>query len=95
MTQPNRYAPPVAKVADIHTENTLPRLWNPGAAAGCSLLFTTVFGAYLHMENWRALGQIEKANVSRNWLTGYVIYLLAAVLAPLLSNDSAALNNII
>lgn len=32
-------------------------LWNPNAAANWSLLFTPLFGAYLHMLNWRSLGE--------------------------------------
>lgn len=44
-----------------------PSLWNPGAAASWSLLFTPVFGAYLHMRNWEELGEPEKAKSSKIW----------------------------
>ena len=44
-----------------------PTLWNPGAAASWSLLFTPVFGAYLHMRNWEELGEPEKAKSSKTW----------------------------
>ena len=44
-----------------------PALWNPGAAASWSLLFTPVFGAYLHMRNWEELGEPEKAKSSKTW----------------------------
>ena len=44
-----------------------PTLWNPGAAASWSLLFTPVFGAYLHMLNWEELGEPEKAKSSKTW----------------------------
>lgn len=44
-----------------------PALWNPSAAASWSLLFTPVFGAYLHMRNWEELGEPEKAKSSKTW----------------------------
>ena len=64
----NRYAPPRAAVADTHAPDGAPPLWNPNAAANWSLLFSPVFGAWLHMSNWRALGEAAKAEASRRWL---------------------------
>ena len=43
------------------------KLWNPWAAAGWSLLFSPVFGAWLHAANWRALGYPDKAVAARRW----------------------------
>ena len=64
---PNPYAPPKAEVADITGERTAPPLWNPNAAANWSLLFSPAFGAFLHMKNWQALGQPNKATSSKVW----------------------------
>lgn len=47
------------------------KLWNPWAAAGWSLLFSPVFGAWLHAANWQALGQPDKAASARRW--GYAV----------------------
>ena len=44
-----------------------PLIWNPNAAANWCLLFTPAFGAYLHMLNWRALGDREREASSRAW----------------------------
>jgi hypothetical protein len=63
----NPYAPPKAEVADVGPNGAPPALWNPGAAANWSLLFSPLFGAFLHMKNWEALGQPAKASAARVW----------------------------
>lgn len=54
-------------------KNKVPALWNPNAAANWSLVFTPVFGSYLHMKNWEALGNTEKAKSSRTWFISSII----------------------
>lgn len=43
-------------------------LWRPSAVAVWSLVFTPVFGSYLLMRNWQALGQPHAAVAARRWL---------------------------
>jgi hypothetical protein len=43
------------------------RLWNPNAAVNWSLLFSPVFGSYLQYQNWRALGEKDKADTTLIW----------------------------
>ena len=62
----NRYAPPVANVEDGPALS--PPLWNPNAAANWCLLFSPIFGTWLHMKNWQALGEMDKAKSARLWL---------------------------
>jgi len=66
-------------------------LWNPNAAANWSLLFTPVFGAYVHSKNWQALGEQQHAKASMNWvymgLALLVFYVLLGVFVP---NEKAA-----
>jgi hypothetical protein len=64
----NRYAPPVADVDGGFAREAAPALWNPNAAANWCLLFTPIFGAWLHMKNWQALGEPGKAASARNWI---------------------------
>jgi len=45
-------------------------LWNPNAASVWSILFTPVFGAWLHALNWRALGDPERERASMAWVYG-------------------------
>lgn len=52
-----------------------PSLWNPTAAGCWSLVFSPIFGAYLHMKNWQALGQMEQATKSKNWAIGSLAFL--------------------
>lgn len=52
------------------------RLWQPDAAANWSLLFTPLFGAYLHMRNWEALGQPKKALRARCWVWASFVMLV-------------------
>jgi hypothetical protein len=68
----NLYAPPKARVADIVPGEAAPALWNPGAAASWSLLFTPAFGAFLHMKNWEALGEPDKAAAAKKWVVIYI-----------------------
>ena len=72
----NLYAPPKAPVADIVQRQAAPPLWNPGAAASWSLLFSPAFGAFIHMKNWQALGEPAKAAAAKKWA---VIYLVTIV----------------
>jgi len=55
-------------------------LWNPNAAAAWSLLFTPLFGAYVHMLNWRALGDAEQEQASLRWVYAGVFGIVVALL---------------
>ena len=59
-----------------------PQLWNPNAAASWSLLFTPLFGAWLHAKNWSALGEPERARKSMRWAYFCALFLLAAPFLP-------------
>lgn len=54
-----------------------PALWNPNAAGLWSVLLTPTFGAWLHMKNWQALGDAQKAATSRAWAWGNVAMIVA------------------
>jgi protein-S-isoprenylcysteine O-methyltransferase Ste14 len=86
----NLYAPPKAPVADVVQAEAAPALWNPGAAASWSLLFSPAFGAFLHMKNWEALGQPDKAAAARKWAVIYIVTIvgLSVVSAFLPSNKA-------
>jgi hypothetical protein len=71
---PNPYAPPKAEIADSG-EGISPPLWNPNAAANWSLLFSPAFGAFLHMKNWQALGQANRATSAKVWFVLSVVAL--------------------
>jgi hypothetical protein len=80
----NPYAPPKAPVAETAAES--PPLWNPNAAANWSLLFSPAFGAFLHMRNWQALGQTNKAASAKVWFVLTLVVLVglsyASVVMP-------------
>ena len=44
-----------------------PPLWNPRTATLWGLLLSPAFSAYIHMRNWQALGQQDKAAEARAW----------------------------
>jgi len=84
----NFYAPPKSKVADIVPSEAAPALWNPGAAASWSVLLSPAFGAFLHMKNWEALGESDKAAASKKWAVIYIVtisvlFVAAAFLPPI------------
>jgi len=82
----NLYAPPKSKVADIIEGEAAPSLWNPGAAASWSLVFSPVFGAFLHMKNWEVLGEADKAAAAKKWVAisvaTFIVFVMAAVVLP-------------
>ena len=88
MNQDNPYAAPQAAVADVIERDAAPALWNPGAAASWSLLFTPIFGTILHMKNWQALGEPEKADSSRKWAIANVVFILAVLAAAVTMPES-------
>lgn len=65
-------------------------LWNPATAAHWSLAFTPLFGAYIHMRNWQAMGEYKKARESKKWIFGSMalqaIVLMLAALLPFPQN---------
>lgn len=62
----------------------VPYLWNPNAAALWSLLFTPIFGAWLHMRNWQELGDKTMARKNLMWIIAYPIAALALPIGLLL-----------
>jgi hypothetical protein len=88
----NLYAPPKSKVADIVQGEAAPELWNPGAAASWSLLLSAAFGAFIHMKNWEALGEPDKAAAAKKWVVAYFVTILGFVLmGAFLPNNRAIL----
>jgi hypothetical protein len=91
----NPYAPPQARVDDVESraKDTAPPLWNPNAAAMWSLLFSPVFGAWLHMKNWQALGEPEKASASKTWLIMSAALLLLVVIGGMFLPETKAIDS--
>lgn len=80
----NLYAPPQAEIDDTSAGRLVSPLWNPNAAAIWGfLLFTSIFGAFLHMKNWQALGEPQKATSAKRWVVASIAVLLIANLASL------------
>jgi len=91
----NPYAPPRAEVDDVGPQAApMPALWNPNAAANWSLLFTPAFGAYLHMKNWQALGQQDKAAAARTWCYSCLAFLCLLILSGAVLPNSKALDGL-
>ena len=90
-----RYAPPTAHVDDVQAtaqSAVAPPLWNPGAAMAWSLLFCPIFGALVHMKNWQALGETEKAASSKTWGIASVAFILAVVLLGIVIPESKGMD---
>ncbi len=78
--QDNPYAPPKADVEGVPGEAVAaPPLWNPNAAASWSLLFTPIFGTWLHWKNWVALGETKRAATARMWLIASMVFVVASM----------------
>ncbi len=71
---PNPYAPPSSFEAPRRSPH--PEIWNPNAASNWSVLFTFVFGAFIHARNWKALGEPKKARASYIWFAFGLCFLM-------------------
>ncbi|MGM9514995.1 hypothetical protein ACS5PK_12140 [Roseateles sp. DB2] len=71
---------------------TPPRLWNPGAAVGWSLLLSPVFGAVLQMKNWQAMGETTKAFDAKLWAVGMAVAIFGVTLALVVLPQSRLLD---
>jgi hypothetical protein len=60
-------------------------LWNPSAAARWSLVFSPTFGALIHMLNWQALGQPERAASARKWVYASLVLLMLQIVTRALN----------
>ena len=58
-------------------EYYVPKLWNPTAAVIWAILFSPVFGAWLHAINWRELGEEKLAKQNMYFVWGVVALDLA------------------
>lgn len=72
-------------------ETISPAFWNPAAAVNWSLLFTAIFGSYLHIKNWEALGRPKDARTSRIWFWLSIAVMGIGVFSPLSDAASAGL----
>ncbi|WP_434777932.1 hypothetical protein [Neisseria sp. Ec49-e6-T10] len=85
MDHHNPYLKPEAnlrKPHHLHDQNDV-ALWNPNAACNWCLLFSPIFGAYLHMLNWRALGMPEKEKESLIWFWVSIVSAVVAIFTPI------------
>ena len=57
-------------------------IWNPDIATILSLPLTPIFGAYLHMLNWRALGEPQRAATSKKWLNASIAMVVLYTILP-------------
>jgi fatty acid desaturase len=64
-----------AAVSSTPPPLSLPRLWNPNAAACWSLLFTPAFGAWLHARNAETLERAAEAKANWVWFYASIAYL--------------------
>lgn len=63
-------------------------LWNPNAAANWCVVFSPAFGAFLHTQNWEALGDPSRARASRVWFWVCLAWLLLLPLLVVFRPDS-------
>jgi hypothetical protein len=67
-------------------------LWNPNAAANWSLLFSPLFGAYLHALNWQSLGETQRASASMKWVYAGIVLLVFYLVIGFFVSDKKAVD---
>lgn len=68
-------------------------LWNPNTAANWSAIFTPILGAYLHAQNWKALGKPNLAIANMMWVGGYSAFIIALLIAIMIPGEGWFTNN--
>ena len=76
----------------INEKNKKIRLWAPDTSATLSLLFTPIFGAFLHTKNWEALQEEKKAKESRKWFYVSIFILLLNIILVLVGGNATVIN---
>jgi hypothetical protein len=76
----NPYAPPKARLTDAVVAAPL---WTPSAAGLWCLLLSPMFGSYVTLRNWEALGADGRARSARIWLYVSIAVFVVIVLFPL------------
>lgn len=59
------------------------RLWNPTAAANWSIVFSPIFGAWIHAKNWRELGKEDEAKKSMTFVYSYILLYVLMLILPI------------
>jgi hypothetical protein len=86
--QDNHDAPPKARLEGARSGAIqAPPLWNPNAAASWCLVFTPIFGTFLHWKNWIALDEPERANTARIWFIASVVVIVGSLALALASES--------
>ena len=80
VTQAKRAAPLVSGTPP--GETSLVALWNPRVLPAFSFFLSWGFGAWLLAENWRALGQPEKAKRAMFWFYGLPVFMVINLVMP-------------
>ena len=75
--------------SDSQSKADTPELWNPNAAGLWSLLFSPIFGGWLHSKNWKNLGQPDKAKVAWYWVYGSAAFLSVTLFLPFVISNLA------
>ncbi|NHZ39582.1 hypothetical protein [Massilia aquatica] len=87
----NPYAPPEATGGTMTGDTRLsPPLWNPNAAALWCLVFGIMFGSWIHMKNWQAMGKPDKAAASKRWLIGSTLLFIVSFALAFAKPESLA-----
>jgi hypothetical protein len=75
----NPYAPPKARLTDAVVAAPL---WTPSAAGLWCLLLSPMFGSYVTLRNWEALGEGGRARSAHIWLYVSVAVFAGMLLTP-------------
>ncbi len=71
-----------AELPSFAQPTVAPALWNPFAARAWTLLFSPIFGAFLHARNWKALGEMGRAKRSMIWVYAFIGLVVVALFTP-------------
>jgi len=79
----NPYAAPAARVDDQAVADEAPPLWTPESGGAWCLLLSVAFGAWITTQNWKALGEEERASTSFIWFIISLLVLAVVIVLPM------------
>jgi len=76
-------------MSEVETSSNQP-IWNPNVSVNLSLLFSPIFGTYLHYQNWKILGEVARAKAAKIWFIISIVALALDVLTSILPSTSTS-----
>lgn len=84
----NIYSAPAASLDQAIDPNVSPVIWNPTVIVVWGFLLSPIFGAFLQMRNWEALGEPDRLLESKRWVIASLLFTVGISAVDLLTQSN-------